>query len=529
MHERLIAVLLVGGCSLAPTYERPASPIGATGAPESAGARNEALGWRQVFTDPRLQQLIGLALANNRDLRIATLNVEFVRAQYRIARSAQFPVVGASAAAEISGTKDEASVLYRAGVGVTSYELDLFGRVRNAKAQALEEYFAAESTRRAAHLALVAEIATQYLRVIAFDEQRVIAESALETRQKFAEITNRLVEAGQRSDLEVRTAEAQVHSSRAEIARLAREKAQAENALVLLVGRAVAPGAAQPLETQGVAAEVPAGVSSTVLLRRPDVLAAEHVLKGANYNIGVARAAFFPSISLTGFAGLASTALSNLFTAGAFGWNFTPQVAVPLFTGGRNTATLDAAKVRKQIEVARYEQTIQVAFREVRDALVARASLDIQLEAQTARATAEQKRYEISETRYRSGIESYLSVLIAQQDLYATQQQLVELRFARLANLAELYRALGGGWREEVIVRSLGSSAGPPRTPLVIRSRARSGSRRARPRRCRRRTRRLRRTDRGPGGPATRAAPDRVAREPGTTSATRRRPAPPPR
>ncbi|HEY5937086.1 MAG TPA: efflux transporter outer membrane subunit [Kofleriaceae bacterium] len=448
MRERALALLLVASCSLAPTYERPASPIGDSGA--AAASRNEELGWRQVFTDPRLQSLIGQALANNRDLRIATLNVELVRAQYRIARSEQFPTVGASAAVDLSGTKDDASVLYRAGVGVTSYELDLFGRVRNAKAQALEEYLATESAQRAAHLALVAEVATQYLRVVAFEEQQKIAARALETRQQFADITARLVEAGQRSDLEVRTAEALVHASRAEIARLAREKGQADHALAVLVGRALPADlpAGLALDAQGIVADVPAGVSSSVLLRRPDVLAAEHTLKGANYNIGIARAAFLPTISLTGLAGFASTALANLFTAGAFGWSFTPQLSVPLFTGGRNTANLDAAKVRKRIEVARYEKAIQVAFREVADALLARQSFETQLEAQTARATAEQKRYEISEARYKSGIESYLSVLIAQQDLYATQQQLVELRFARLANLAELYRALGGGWRE---------------------------------------------------------------------------------
>jgi multidrug efflux system outer membrane protein len=447
MRERVLALVLVASCSLAPTYERPVSPIGEAG---PATSRNEDLGWRQVFTDPRLQSLIGTALANNRDLRIAALNVELVRAQYRIARSGQFPTVGATGAVDLSGTKDDASVLYRVGVGVTSYELDLFGRVRNAKAQALEEYLATEAAQRAAHLSLVAEVATQYLRVVAFEEQQKIAASALETRQKFAEVTARLVEAGQRSDLEVRTAEALVHASRAEIARLSREKGQADHALAVLVGRSLSTDlpAGLGLEVQGVIADVPAGVSSGVLVRRPDVLAAEHVLKGANYNIGAARAAFLPTISLTGLAGFASTALANLFTAGAFGWSFTPQITVPLFTGGRNAANLDAAKIRKRIEIARYEKAIQVAFREVADALLARESLDAQLEAQTARATAEQKRYEISEARYQSGIESYLSVLIAQQDLYATQQQLVELRFARLANLAELYRALGGGWRE---------------------------------------------------------------------------------
>ncbi|HSO01911.1 MAG TPA: efflux transporter outer membrane subunit, partial [Gaiellaceae bacterium] len=224
----------------------------------------------------------------------------------------------------------------------------------------------------------------------------------------------------------------------------------AENALVLLVGQPL-PADLPPapsLEAQVIVADIPAGLPSDLLQRRPDIIAAEHLLRAANADIGAARAAFFPSISLTGFAGLVSTALSNLFTAGAFAWSVGPALSVPLFNGDRNQANLDVARVRKRIEVARYEQAIQAAFREVADALVARQTYDAQLEAQMARAAAEQKRYEISEARYTNGIESYIAVLSAQQDLYASQQQLIEVRFARLVNLADLYRALGGGWLE---------------------------------------------------------------------------------
>jgi multidrug efflux system outer membrane protein len=451
----------LSACSFAPKYERPAAPVPAQFADGSGtGAAAADRGWREVFADPRLQRLIGLALANNRDLRVAALNVELVQAQYRIQRSALFPTVGASAGVEWSGTKDDASTTYSVGVGVTSYEIDLWGRVRSLEAAALEEYLATQEAQRATHLSLVAEVVSQYLRERAFDEQRVLAEQTLQSVSEFADITARLMEAGQRSDLDVRTAEAQVNAAKAEIARLRRAQAQAQNALAVLIGQALPADlpAAPPLEAQAIVADLPAGLSSELLTRRPDILAAEHSLKSANANIGAARAAFFPQISLTAFAGLASAALSDLFTGGAFRWSVAPQASVPIFTGGRNAANLDVAKIRKRIEIVRYEQAIENAFREVADALVARATYDQQLEAQVARAKAEQARYDISQSRYQSGIESYLAVLNAQQDLYATQQQLIELRFARLANLAQLYRALGGGWVE-------GAAAAPAPAP----------------------------------------------------------------
>ncbi|MGN6106595.1 MAG: efflux transporter outer membrane subunit [Kofleriaceae bacterium] len=440
----------LGGCSFAPKYERPAAPI-ANQYPggNQSGVAAADLGWRDVFSDPRLQRLIELALRNNRDLRVATLNVELARAQYRIQRSQQLPTVNAIGSSEI-GRTGVAGGFERVGLAMPAFEIDLFGRVRNLKAQALEQYFATAEAQRAAHLSLVSAVVAQYLRERAFEEQRVIATQTLETVRESQAMTQRLLDAGQRSDLDARTAEAQVEGARAEVARLTRLRAQAENALVLLIGQPL-PGdlpAGQPLDTQGVVADIPSGLPSDLLQRRPDVLAAEHALKGANYNIGAARAAFFPTISLTAFAGFVSPSLSKLFTSDAGQWSFTPQASLPLFTGGRNKANLDASKVRKQIEIARYEGAIQNAFREVADGLIARASFDEQLAAQTARATAEQKRFAISEARYQNGVESYVAVLSAQQDLYASQQQLVELRFARLASLADLYKALGGGWLE---------------------------------------------------------------------------------
>ena len=449
MRELALVLGLVSltGCTLAPRYERPAAPIANQFADPSGSLSAADQGWRAVFGDPRLQALIELALRNNRDLRIAALNVELTRAQYRIERSALFPQAGAAAGADFSNA--DPSTRYRVGASA-SWELDLFGRVRSLKDAALEEYLASEATHRAAHLSLVGEVVAQYLRERAYDEQYALAEGTLEAVRESYDMTRRLLDAGQRSELDVSAAEAQVHGARAEMARLKRLRAQAENALAVLVGQPLPENlpAAQPLESQAVIADLTAGVPSEVLLRRPDVIAAEHVLRAANANIGAARAAFFPTISLTGFAGLASTALSALFTGGAALWSFSPQISVPLFTGGRNAANLDAAQVRKRIEIARYERAIQIAFREVADALAARSAYDDQLEAQTARVAAEQRRYDISDQRYRAGIESYLSVLDAQRDLYVAQNQLIEVRLGRLTNLADLYRALGGGWRE---------------------------------------------------------------------------------
>ncbi len=455
---RKLAILsLVAACNFAPAYERPKSPV-PDGVGDSSGQGLAAVdrGWRTVFADPRLQRLIELALANNRDLRIAALNVEVARATHRIQRAPLLPQVSGVAAANVVGTEDGiASGItnlglgsYRVGVGV-SYEIDLWGRVRNQSEAAVQAYLATVAAHRAAHLSLVNTVVAQYLRERAFDEERVLAEQTVKLVEEGVTLTKRQFEAGQRSDLDTATAEAQLYAARAEVVRLVGARQQAENLLALLIGQPVPSDlpAAQPLETQGIVEDLPAGISSEVLLRRPDVLAAEHSLRAANANIGVARAAFLPQISLTAFGGFASATLSKLFSGG-FAWSVGGNLAQPLFDYGRNRATLEVAKLRKLVEVAEYEKAIQVAFREVADALVARATLDDQLAAVVSRADAEKRRYELSEMRYKSGIESYQTVLLAQQALYATQQQLIELRLVRLVNLADLYLALGGGWRE---------------------------------------------------------------------------------
>lgn len=443
-------VALLSACSLAPSYERPKAPVSNRFEGDAAGRAAAELSWKQVFSDPRMAAVIDLALANNRDLRIAALNVELVRAQYRIARADLYPSLAGVASAEVTGNKDGVvAETYTLG-GSLSYELDLFGKIRNAKAAAYETYLATEEARRAAQIALVGEVATQFLIAQSYDEQLALAKQTLDLVRESSEVTRRLFEGGQRSELDVRTADAQIQSQRAELARVTRLRAQAYNALLLLVGAPALPASLPPpvkLEVTPLVADLSPGVPSEVLLRRPDVLAAEHDLKAANANIGVARAAFFPSISLTAFGGLASGALENLFKAGSFLWTGGASLAQPLFTGGKLSASLDVAKVRKQIEVARYEAAIQSAFREVADALAARSALEEQLAAQLARVEAETKRFQISEQRYKAGIESYIVMITAQRDLFVAQQGVIDTRLARATNLVALYRALGGGWK----------------------------------------------------------------------------------
>ncbi|MCP3101508.1 efflux transporter outer membrane subunit [Myxococcus sp. K15C18031901] len=453
---------LLAGCTLAPKYQRPDAPVapGYPGAGDSTKQPSVAdLGWRDVFGDERLRQLVSLALENNRSLRIAALNVERARAQYRISRADLFPSLNATAGASFqrlpgfqSPTGQPLDIeAYSVGLGITAYELDFFGRVRSLKDQALEQYLALGEAQRSAHLSLVAEVAQAYLTQRALEEQLALARQTLETVEASFDITRRSHELGRASELDLRTAETQVLAGRFALELYLRQKAQADNALVLLVGQSLPEGLPEPmsLSQQPLLAELPAGLPSDLLERRPDILAAEHQLKAANANIGAARAAFFPSITLTATGGTTSTELSGLFGSGTGVWSFLPQLNLPLFAGGRLEANLDMAEVSKSIEVARYEQTIQVAFREVADALVARASFEAQLQTQTQRVETETRRYQLSEQRYRAGMDSYVTLLSAQRDLYGAQQTLIDARLARLTNLVSLYKALGGGWRED--------------------------------------------------------------------------------
>ena len=460
-----LLVLALAGCTLAPKYHRPTAAISPTW-PEAReqpkGPTNAIsaadIGWREFFRDPRLQELIELALTNNPDLRVAMLNVEQMRALYRVQRNALVPTVDVNAngtrqriAYGFAGSGGGATFnQFNVNLGVAQYELDLFGRVRSLKRQALETYFASEEARKSAQITLVAEVGAAYLTERELTEQLAVARQTLTAVQAAYELTKRSYDAGVVSELDLRTAEGQMQTARAAVAGHEQQLAQAENYLVLLVGRPL-PGdltPPQPFNPQICLSDLPAGLPSDLLQRRPDILAAEHQLKAATASIGAARAAFFPTITLTASAGTASSQLDNLFAPGSGAWLFSPQITLPIFTAGRNLANLDVAKISKLIEVANYEKSIQTAFREVSDALAARATTAVQIDAGEALVNAEQRRYELAEARFRQGVDSYLNVLSAQQDLYTAQENLIQFQFSRLSNLINLYQALGGGWRE---------------------------------------------------------------------------------
>jgi multidrug efflux system outer membrane protein len=460
-----LAAVIVTGCTLAPKYERPAAPVAQTwpadAAAGPAGENTNAvadIGWREFFQDARLQSLIGLALTNNRDLRVAALNVEKSRAQYRIERAALLPQIDANGSflrqrqpGGFFGNSGPVTYSqYDVSLGTTAYELDLFGRIRSLKAAALENYFATAAARRSVQIALVAEVANQYLVERELSEQLKMTQDTLTAVQDSYHLIKASYDAGNASELDLRTAEAQVATAKGDAAFYEQQRDQARHALVLLVGEPLPDDLppAQPLSEQRVLTELPPGLPSDLLQRRPDILAAEHVLKAANANIGAARAAFFPSIKITANAGTSSADLAGLFADGSGAWLFNPSITLPIFAAGQNRANLDVANLSQRIEVANYEKAIQTAFREVADALTARKFLAERLTDNQTLVQAEQRRYDLADARYQNGVDSYLSVLTAQQDLYRAQRSLIATEFGRLSNLVGLYQALGGGWRE---------------------------------------------------------------------------------
>lgn len=453
----LAAMALLSACSLAPVYERPAAPVTA-GWPQgdaykpaqvAPGTQAAAdIAWRDYFADERLRQVIALALANNRDLRVSALNIEKARAQYGIERAALVPSVSASGGQNATrGVDGQINRQYTANLGV-SFELDFFGKVRSLSDAALQQYLGTEEARRAQQISLVAEVANTWLTLQADRERLRLAADTLKSQQITYELSKRRFSAGATSGLDMYEAQTSVEAARNDMAVYTAQVAQGENALALVVGAAVPAELQQqqaPLATVAAMAELPSGLPSEVLQRRPDVLGAERTLQAANANIGAARAAFFPSISLTGTAGSASNNLSDLFKGGSGVWSFLPQVTLPIFNGGANTANLTVAKVDREIAVARYEQSIQSAFREVADALAQRGTLDERLASQLALTDASQKSFRIHEARYQKGSESYLNALVSQRTLYAAQQSLISARLARAGNQVTLYKVLGGG------------------------------------------------------------------------------------
>jgi outer membrane protein, multidrug efflux system len=483
----LAAVLwLLSACTMEPRYRAPPLPVaqqwplppttavaadGAPAAAESAQAADSAdqagaaaslaawdIGWRDFFVDPRLQQLIAQALANNRDLRVAVLNIQLARAQYRVQRANLFPAVDASGsytkeklpAVETGLPYSVTESFYQVGVGVSSFELDLFGRIRSLTHAALEQYLAQEQARRSAQLSLIAQIANAYLTLASDRELQHLAQDTLKSQEDSFTLTQKRHAIGAVSGLDLAQAQTTVESARADAARYDGNIAQDIDALTLLVG---APVDAQLLppdfgaSTMGIDS-LPAGLPSVVLLRRPDVLQAEHLLRSANADIGAARAAFFPTISLTGTIGSASPALSGLFKSGTGSWSFVPQATLPLFQGGALIGNLSVARTNRDIAVAQYEKAIQSSFREVADALALTLTLERQRQAQEALVAASKSSYDLSQQRYKTGTDSYLVVLDAQRSYYGAQQGLIATRLAQQNNRVTLYKALGGGWQE---------------------------------------------------------------------------------
>lgn len=467
--KRLALCLPLGMCLLAgcaariPQYTRPVAPVPASWpsaqvAGTSAQANEKAVAqtpWSEYFADAQLRQLITLALVNNRDLRVAALNIERTRALYQIRQADLLPKVDGSAGAvfqrlpeDFSGSgQAKTTEQYTVGLGVSAYELDLFGRVRSLKAQALEQFLATEVARRAVQISLISQVASGYLTLAGDREHLKLAEDTLANQQASHKLTESRFRAGIVTGLAVSQAQSAVEVARVDIARYQALVAQDENGLALVVGAPV-PAELLPAtlsENLSAVKEVSPGLSSTVLLDRPDLLQAENLLKGYQANIGAARAAFFPRITLVSSVGFGSGELSDLFSHGSLAWSFAPKVTLPIFDVSSNQANLKVAEVDRDIAVAQYEKAIQTAFREVADGLAQRATITEQLAAQQALVAANGESLRLSQARFDQGVDSYLSVLDSQRSLYGAQQNLITVRLARLANLVTLYKVLGGG------------------------------------------------------------------------------------
>lgn len=456
-----VTIATTSACSLMPEYLRPQAPVPETFPntdPKAASSATQLsdIPWQDYFADAQLREVIGLALNNNRDLRVAALNIEKARALYRVQRADLFPrvgITGTETAQRLPGdltASGNATTThqYSATIGFSAYELDFFGRIRSLNAQALEQYLATEEAKRSAQISLVAEVANAWLTLAADKERLALARNTLETRQKSYELIRRTFEVGVGSALDVRQAETLMEGSRADVARYTAQEAKDANALALITGTPVSANLLPTKLSDAVSAitEVPAGVPSEVLTRRPDVLQAERILRAANANIGAARAAFFPSITLTTGAGIASDSLGGLFSGGGGTWSFIPQIKLPIFEAGRLTANLEATKVQREINVAQYEKSIQTAFREVSDAFAEKSTLTERLDARRKLVEATKASFTLSEARYKGGIDSYLGLLDSQRALYLAELELIDIRLIESANRVALYKVLGGGW-----------------------------------------------------------------------------------
>jgi multidrug efflux system outer membrane protein len=451
------AALLAACASMAPRYERPPLAVperfaAAQAEPAASGPLAADIDWRQVFVDPRQRRLIELALQNNRDLRVAALNVEQAQARAQIQGASLWPTVAAGVSASRQDTATGTTLKsYSAGVLVTAYELDFFGRLRSLSEAAQAQVVAAEQGRRATYLSLVAAVAATHLALLADDEQLTLTQETLDTRVESLRLIQLRYDNGTLSELDLQTARSVVSSARAALAALQRQRALDENTLVLLVGAplpADLPAGAATLAEMGAFPVLPVGLPSSVLQRRPDILAAEQQLIAANFNIGAARAAFFPQVTVTATAGTISNEFSGLFKSGSWGWSVAPQLVQTLFDSGRNAAGSRLAEASRDTALAQYDKTVQTAFREVADALSGRDTLNEQARALQEQSQAETIRLRLADLRYRNGVASSLDLLDAQRSLFAVQQLAVLANLAQAQNQVSLYKALGGGWSE---------------------------------------------------------------------------------
>ena len=449
----LAAALALSGCSLIPTYERPVAPVASQfdNVVSGTSSTTEAAttDWQSFFKDARLKRLIELALENNRDLRVAILNIEQTRAQLQVRRADELPTVNAG----INGSRGPATSgaitsTYTAGLSVTAYELDFFGRVRALSQAAQAQLLGTEEARKTVQISLIASVANTYLSLLADDELLGVTRDTLITRQESLKLTQLKFDNEAASKVDLSQAQSLLEGAKVAMAQASRQRALDRSALVLLVGQSLPSDlpAGLAITAQGLVSDLPAGVPSEVLTRRPDIRQAEQVLLANNANIGAARAAFFPRISLTASAGVVSNDLDTLFSNGTSAWTFVPQLLVPIFDFGRNSANMEAAKVARDIAVAQYEKAIQTGFREVSDALAGRATLGEQLRAQNAQLAAEQTRMELTNMRFKHGAASAFEVLDAQRSLFATQQAAVQAQVQQVQNLVTVYKVLGGGW-----------------------------------------------------------------------------------
>ncbi|KIP90868.1 MULTISPECIES: efflux transporter outer membrane subunit [Pseudomonas] len=461
----LALAITLGGCSLAPHYERPDAPVAEQWrAASTAGTRADALDWQTFIVDADLRRAVDTALSNNRSLRQALLDIEAARAQYRIQRADRLPSINANATgnrqrlpADQSQTgRSEVTSVYQVGLGLAEYEVDLFGRVRNLSEAALETYLATEEATRATQISLIAEVIQAYLTRDGALRRIALVEQTLDSRLASLDLVSRRREAGTATALDYQEAVGLAEQAKAERESTERQLRQADNALVLLLGtpdvERLLP--AKPRDNLMVLQDIAPGTTSALIERRPDILASEHRLKARNADIGAARAAFFPRITLTGSVGSSSTELSGLFDGGSRAWSFAPSLSLPIFAGGRNRANLDLAEVRQDAAVAEYEGTIQTAFREVADALAATDTLRREEAARRALADSSRAAETLAEARYRGGVDDHLRYLDAQRSSFTDQTTLIQISTERQLALADLFRTLGGGWAGDGVARA---------------------------------------------------------------------------